>query len=398
MQRFDINNSDWAALFRSKDGGSELFQSLVDNSDLLNMDEGWAMTQGHIADAPTPTADDGSATFRMTSHKLEAAPVMDMRAPLGDSHQMDAEGEAEYAASIPDFIGRGFVETAAQRIYKQKQFAQFGNTDRIIARWVRDYLAVGLKSAKATLNNTTAQLETTGKIDYTGLGAGIYSKLYDARLPKDNFQKAGAKAWTAADCKILTQMRKLEDDYRDKRGGYDGALTWKMTKKMYNDVFLQNQEVRDLYVAWCKANYIAYVEGMPITNEQFLKSFTDIQGISPIEIVVEKERNKTRTTDTFVKGWADNRVVLRPAGDAVEFKYTDVLERDVFGSGYGASTIDTTFATMLNGLVTAMNTTTDNGRLKEWHTDVMMSAIPALISFTNHEIIHTEVAGDGAVS
>ena len=193
-------------------------------------------------------------------------------------------------------------------------------------------------------------------------------------------------------------MRKLEDAYRDKRGGYDGALTWKMTKKMYNDVFLQNQEVRDLYVSWCKANYIAYVEGMPITNEQFLKSFTDIQGISPIEIVVEKERNKTRTTDTFVKGWADNRVVLRPAGDAVEFKYTDVLERDVFGSGYGASTIDTTFATMLNGLVTAMNTTTDNGRLKEWHTDVMMSAIPALISFTNHEIIHTEVAGDGAVS
>ena len=155
MQRFNINNSDWAALFRSKDGGSELFQSLVDNSDLLNMDEGWAMTQGHIADAPTPTADDGSATFRMTSHKLEAAPVMDMRAPLGDSHQMDAEGEAEYTASIPDFIGRGFVETAAQRIYKEKQFAQFGNADRIIARWVRDYLAVGLKSAKATLNNTT---------------------------------------------------------------------------------------------------------------------------------------------------------------------------------------------------------------------------------------------------
>ena len=124
MQRFDINNSDWAALFRSKDGGSELFQSLVDNSDILNMDEGWAMTQGRIADAPTPTADDGSATFRMTSYKLEAAPVMDMRAPLGDSHQMDADGEAEYTASIPDFIGRGFVETAAQRIYKEKQFAQ----------------------------------------------------------------------------------------------------------------------------------------------------------------------------------------------------------------------------------------------------------------------------------
>ena len=378
MQRFDINNSDWAALFRSNDGGSELFQSLVDNSDLLNTNDGWALTQGHIADAPTPVADDGSATFRMTSSKLEAAPVMDLRAPLGDSYQMDNNGEDEYTASIPDFIGRGFVETAAQRIYKQKIFAQLGNADRIIANWVRDYLAVGLRSAKATLNNVTAQLETKGKIDYTGLGAGVYAKLYDARIPKDNFQKAGTKAWTDADCKILTQMRKLEDAYRDKRGGYNGALTWKMTKKMYNDVFLQNQEVRDMYVTWCKANYIAYVEGMPITNEQFLNSFTDIQGISPIEIVTEKERNKTRTTDTFVQGWADNRVVLRPAGDTGEFKYVDVLEREVFSNGYGASTIDTTLATMLNGLVTAMNTTTDNGRLKEGHADVMRSPIPPL--------------------
>ena len=392
MQRFDINNSDWAALFRSKDGGSELFQSLVDNTDILNIDYGWALSQGRIAAAPTPTADDGSATFRMESYKLEAAPVMDLRAPLGDSHQMDAQGIEEYTASIPDFIARGWTETAAQRIYKEKMFAQFGNADSIIARWVRDVLAVGLNSAKSTLNNMTAQLQTTGAIDYSKLGAGIYAKLHNANIPEDNFKKAGEKTWTDADCKILTQMRKLEDDYRDKRGGYGGALTWKMTKKMYNDVFLQNQEVRDLYVTWCKANYIAYVEGMPITNEQFLNSFADIQGISPIEIVVEKERNKTRTTDTFVQGWADSKVVLRPAGDAVEFKYTDVLEREVYGGGYGASTVDTTFASMLGGLVTAMNTTTDNGRLKEWHTDVMMSATPALISFTNHEIIDTATA------
>ncbi len=392
MQRFDINNSDWAALFRSKDNGSELFQSLVDNTAILNIDYGWALSQGHIADAPTPTADDGSATFRMESYKLEAAPLMDLRAPLGDSHQMDANGMEEYAASIPDFIARGWTETAAQRIYKEKMFAQFGNSDKIIARWVQDVLLRGLNSAKSTLNQMGAQLATTGKVDYTGLGAGAYAKLQDARIPADNFKHAGAKIWTDTSCNILTQMRKIEDAYRDKRGGYDGALVWKMTKKQYNDVFLQNKEVRDLYVTWCKANYIAYVEGMPITNEQFLKSIADIQGISPIEIVVEKERNKTRTTDVMVQGWADKHVVLRPAGDMFEFKYADVMERSVYGGGYGASTVDTTFASMLNGLVTAMNTTTDNGRMKEWHTDVMMSATPALISFTNHEIIDTSTA------
>lgn len=328
----------------------------------------------------------------MESYKLEAAPLMDLRAPLGDSHQMDAEGMQEYTASIPDFIARGWTETAPQRAYKEKMFAQFGNADKIIARWVQDVLLRGLNSAKSTLNQMGAQLATKGTIDYAGLGAGIYAKLHDARIPKENFKKAGAKAWTDNDCKILTQMRKLEDAYRDERGGYNGALTWKMTKKQYNEVFLQNQEVRDLYVTWCKANYIAYVEGMPITNEQFLKSMTDIQGISPIEIVVEKERNKTRTTDTFVQGWADSKVVLRPAGDMFEFKYTDVLEREMYGK-YGAKSVDTTFASMLGGLVTAMNITTDNGRLQEWHTDVMMSATPALISFTNHEIIDTATAG-----
>lgn len=393
MQRFDINNSDWAALFRSRDNGSELFQSLVDNTEVLNANYGWALTQGRIADAPTPTGADGAAVFQMESYKLESAPLMDLRAPLGDSHQMDANGMEVYAASVPDFIARGWVETAAQRAYKERILAQYGNSDKIIARWVEDALLRGLNSAKSTLNSMTAQLETKGEIDYTGLGAGIYTKIHKARIPKENFVKAGKAVWTSPDCNILTQMRKIEDKYRESRGGYNGALVWKMTKKMYNDTFLQNKEVRDLYIAWCKANYVAYVEGMPITNEQFLKSFMDIQGISPIEIVSEKERNKTRDTDTIVQGWKDSIVVLRPAGDAVEFKYADVLEREMYPS-YGASNIDCTFALMLGGLVTAMNTTTDNGRLKEWHTDVMMSATPALISFTNHVIVDTATAGE----
>ena len=388
MQRVDFNNIDYALMFNSRDGGDELFQSLVDNTDILNTNESWALTQGRIADAPTPTDDNGVAAFQIESYKLEAAPLMDLRAPLGDSHQMDASGEDVYTASIADFIARGWTETAAQRAYKERVYMQTGNANRILARWVEKTLVPGLSSAKATLNNMTGQLQTTGKIDYVGLGAGIYAKLHDARIPKENFIKGGEKVWTAPDCKILTQMLKIEDEYRNKRGGYNGALVWKMTKKMYHETFLQNQEVRDLYVTWCKANYIAYVEGMPITNEQFLKSIADIQGISPIEIVTEKERNKTRVTDTFVQGWKDNIVVLRPAGDAVEFKYTDILDREMY-TKYGAKSIDCTFATMLSGLVVAMNTTTDNGRLQEWHTDVMMSATPALLSFTNHVIIDT---------
>ena len=115
MQRVDFNNIDYALMFNSRDGGDELFQSLVDNTDILNTNESWALTQGRIADAPTPTDDKGVAAFQIESYKLEAAPLMDLRAPLGDSHQMDASGEDVYTASIPDFIARGWTETAAQR-------------------------------------------------------------------------------------------------------------------------------------------------------------------------------------------------------------------------------------------------------------------------------------------
>ncbi len=391
MQRFDFNNSDYASFFRSKNDGAKLLQLYIDSSAVLNMDYGWALTQGRIAGMPIPTGPDGAAVFQMESYKLEAAPLMDLRAPLGDSLQMDAEGMDFYTASIPDFIGRGWTETAVQRAYKEKQYEQFGNDAKIIARWTADSLLRGLNQAKATLNLMTAQLQTTGKIDYRGMGAGIYVPLHDAKIPSVNFYKAGEKAWNSPDCKILTQMRKIEDKYREERGGYNGALVWKMTKKMYHDTFLQNAEVIALYEKWCTANYIAYVQGMPITNEQFLKSIADIQGISPIEIVVEKERNKTATTDTTVQGWKDNIVVLRPAGDAVEFQYTDSLD-EAMQKKYGASSIDSVFATMLQGLVKVMNITTDNGRFKEWHTDTMMSATPALLSFTNHVIVDTATA------
>ena len=243
------------------------------------------------------------------------------------------------------------------------------------------------------LNNTTAQLETTGKIDYTGLGAGIYGKLYDARLPKDNFQKAGAKAWTDPDCNLISQMRKIEDDYRDERGGTEISLVWKMTRKMYRDVFLQNKEVKEWYINWCKAHDRAYTANMQILDEDFKKSLSDMTGLSPIEIVVEKERNKTVTTDTFVQGWDDKIVVLCPTGDSVEFKWTPIYDQTL-QQKYGAKNIDVSWASIADGLVTVGNYAMDNGQFREWQTKVMMSACPALLDFMNHVIIDTSTAGN----
>ena len=129
---------------------------------------------------------------------------------------------------------------------------------------------------------------------------------------------------------------------------------------------------------------------MPVTADEFNQAFVEYQGISPIEIVTERERNKTNATDKFINGWDDKIVVLRPAGDAVEFEHKSILDKRMMEQ-YGAKSIDAVFATTNDGLGLLANITTDNGRYKEWHTNIMMSACPALVDFPNHVIIDITV-------
>lgn len=387
MAKFDFNNSKLAKFFSSSENVRYL-QTFLDRKDVFFTNYGWYKTQGHNASFLTKTDNYGLATFNVKARKLQAAPMADLRAPLGDSNQMDKSGHKWYTASIPDFITPGYVETAVERYARVKLFEEFGNDADILADWV-DAVQSRMDSVDATMNFMTAQLMSTGKIDYSGIGRGISAPLHKAMDPieyGDNFVKGGAKAWSSADATILTYMKNKEAKYRDTRGGFDGPLKWQMTRKTFNDVFLKNKEVRELVLDWRKLNYIAATSTMPISKEQFLKAFTDFEGVSPIEIVTEKERNLTHTKDEFKQGWADNIVVLRPAGDAVEFERTDNLDRKLVEFA-GNNAISTVFGTTNDGLGLLMNSVVPNGKYKEWHTDIMFSACPALIDFPDHMIM-----------
>jgi len=76
-------------------------------------------------------------------------------------------------------------------------------------------------------------------------------------------------------------------------------------------------------------------------------------------------------------------------------RHTTILDQQMYEK-YGSSVISRTFAKTNNGLCTLMNTTLNNGNMKEWHTDLMMSAIPSLDEFLYHVIVDTTVAGEGA--
>jgi len=391
MAKFDFNSSRYAKFFSDKEN-QRFLQTFLNTEDLLHTNYGWYLTQGIKAGSPTPTAPNGLASFSVKGRDLKAAPLADLRAPLGDSNQMDKEGIYWYTASIPDFIAPGFVETAMEREAKEQQFALFGNDADIVAAWVHT-LQTQLDSMDATMNYMTAQLMTTGKIDYTGIGRGIQIPLHKADIPTDNFVNAGASVWTDESCKILTQMAAIELAFREK-WGYQGALVWQITRNMFYNVFLQNAQVKELVESYKKnpMAWIATAEGAPTTAQLFERAFQDFPGVSPIEIVEERERNLTNTGDAFVNGWADKIAVLRPAGYACEFEYTNNLDKQMFEK-YGSNVITKVWAQGNNGLSTIVNTTTNNGLYKEWHTDVMMSACPALTTFRNHVIVDTSVAG-----
>lgn len=389
MPKFDFNNSLYARFFADK-SNQNFLQTFINTEGVLAANYGWYKTQGRKASAATPVDASGVATFTVKARAVEAAPMMDLRAPLGDTNQMDSNGIDFYTGTIPNFSAPGWTETAMEREQRERMFEIFGNDADLVAEWV-SRLQFQIDAKDTTLNNITAQIMSTGAIDYSSIGRGLRMKLHKADIPTENFVKAGTKVWTAADCAILSQMKEIETAYRDKRS-YTGALVWQMPRKMYYDVFLKNKEVKELVKNFRTLNYIASTDEMPISDSQFKAAFVDYEGVSPIEVVTEKQRNLTHSKDVFIHGWKENVAVLRPAGDAVEFEYTDNLDRKLFEK-YGASTISKTFAITDDGLGTIVNTTTNNGMYKEWHTDLFMSAIPALIHFPDHLIVDTTTAG-----
>lgn len=386
--KFDFSTSRYARLFSEND--EKFLQSYLDNTELFRTNYGWYKTQGSVDPNDTPTADDGSATFNAKSRKVHAAPMMDMRAPLGDSNQMDNEGVHIYTGSIPDFIAPGFVEQAMERDYKVRMFEQYGNDTDIMAQYTRTVQSM-IDSSDATMTWMTAQLMTTGKVDYSKIGRGIRVPLQNANIPSENFHNGGDKAWTDASCNILTQMRKLEEDYRYNLNLAKTPLIWQMTYKTYHDVFLANSEVKDFVADYRKLHYIATSKA-PANDEEWAQAYKDLTGVSPIEIVEEKERNKTHNTDSFIQGWDDNTVVLRPAGDAVKFVHKSILDERM-DKQYGAKAITSVYGRANNGLGVLRNAEIDNGRFKEWHSDMMMSACPVLIDVPYHHIYNISKAG-----
>ena len=365
--------------------GRQIVTQILNTPELINANHTFWTEKFRVDPNITPTNQEGEAIFISRMRKLEGGVLMDMRAPLGDSVPEDVKGQEYYSGAIPEFISKGFVEKATERDYKENLFAQFGDAS-LVAQYATDVLQSRLDSANQTLSHMSAQLLSTGKIIYKA-GVGIQGNVLKAAVPANNFLKAGAKVWTDTTARLLDQIVKIVDDINDATGL---NIQWQLevTKEQFKNCFLKNEQV----IEWVRYMNIINNQPLPerliITRDMAMPALNAFEGLPPIVIVEEKQKD---ADSTMVHGWKDGIAVLRPVGYAGLVRRTTIKDTELF-TKYGNSVNSYSFAPALNGVATIRNSVIVNGNFKEWHSDLVLAAVPSLDQFLYHYIIDTTTA------
>lgn len=384
--KYDFQNSTYSKLWDSKEG-SLLLTQLINDPEIIRANHTFWRQKFTVDPNILPTAADGTATFRVEQRELETGSMMTWRAPLGDSIQRDKKGVKYYTGTIIDLITDAYHEQAMEREYKERMFIEnFGNDALIVAQFA-DQIQALVDSANQTLSNMSAQIMSKGHIYYTG-GLGITGGVYKAEIPEENFVKAGEKAWTDPNCKLLDQMRKIEEDFKEK-WGIEPSMQWEVPYDMWHNVILKNAQVRQWVLENRKLNNQVVVDDMVVTEAMVKEYIGTFEGVSPIVVVEEKQKNEGVT----VHGWKQNVAVLRPTGYAGVIKHTSILDQKMYEK-YGNKLQTRVYAKTLEGLLTIENLTLANANMKEWQTMGLMSATPALTEFMYHIIVDTTTASD----
>lgn len=379
-----FENSRYAKFWGSK-AAQDALRVFVNNPDIFSSNYDFWKSQFEVDPQIIERGSDGVALFMAKLIDRTPGRLLDMRAPLGDANQADKSGIEAWTGPIPDFIAAGYVETALEREHKKRMFDElFGRDSELLLAYANDIQKM-LDGANQTMSNMAAQMLSKGEIIYDA-GRGIKGNVLKAPVPDANRRKAGAVAWSdTTNCKLIDQLAEIETKFRMDNGLEGAALKWQIPFEMYRNVFLKNAQVIEYIKNWRKANDKGWAESMPINSKMFEEVFSDNELFSPIEIIREKQRDVERT----ISGWKTGTAVLRPEGYAGSVKRADVLDIKLHKE-YGSTSIEKVFAD--RDIFTIINTTLDNGNFKEWHTDLVVAAVPVLEEWTNHLLVDTTTA------
>ena len=384
--------STYSKIWDSQEG-RKIVTDILNDPNLINSNHTFWREKFLVDPMVTPTNAEGEAVFTSRMRQLESGVLMDMRAPLGDSKPEDVKGMKAYQGTIQEFISKGTVEKATERYYKEKYFASLGDAE-LVARYAMDVLQPKLDSANQTLSYMSAYLLSHGSLAYEQ-GEGMQGNIYKAYIPTKNFKKAGEKVWADTTAPLFDQMREIEKEIKDETG-LDIAWQWEVTRDMFENVILKNEQV----INWIKDSYLVQssqiaagtnnLSGLVVNEENFYKYIAQVQGLSPIVIIEEKQKDMH---NGVVRGWKEGVAVFRPVGYAGLIRRTTIADTELLRPEFTNPSNTYSFTPALEGLAVVRNSTIVNGNLKEWHTDVVLAATPSLDEFLYHYIIDTTQVG-----
>lgn len=376
--KYDFNNTLYAKFWSSRDAAN-LFRKFINDPDIILNRPAFWKSQFEVDPMLCPRNADGRAMFSASIRKRAVENMLDMRAPLGNTQPRDKQGMEIYTGTIPDFAAKGYVETGAERYVRQQMLQEyFGNDTEIVSQFADDIQAM-VDEGNQTISNMAAQALSTAQVVY-GYGTGIHGAIYKSPLPAENFVNAGEVAWADPSCKLLDQMEAIEMAYRDRTRSVL-PLKWQVTRDTFYNIILKNEQVKEYITSWRVVNEKPVVAGWNINEGMFNEAFVNNPKISPIEIVDEAQKNG----GVPVKGWANNTAVLRPQGMAGSVKRAGILDKQIFDL-YGSKLISKSYAQ--KEIFTLVNTTLNNGELQEWHTDLLVAAVPVLEELEDHIIVN----------
>lgn len=390
--KFDFNDSTYNKMWDSVEGRQILSYAITEIAE-QEIAPAYFPTAFTVSNNVIPTDASGKASFTVKASYPEHSTMMDLRAPLGEGRLGEEGQEASYSGAIPDFIAPTYKETAPERKYRRELYEQLGDDAPLLKGFATNILAPRIKAGYMALDYMALRAETTGKVVYDK-GVGNRLAVYKADIPAANFHKAGKKAWTDPDCKLLTQMVQIEQEYVD-LWGVDFSRQWKVTKDMFKNVIMKNAEVIETLKAnWLLDKGIATeaaknVSDFVVTEANFNKYVAAaIPGLSPIRIVSAKQMDNGKVVDPWESGVA----ILCPAGFAGEILRTNILDVEMYNNEMTNNLVNVASSTTANGLMTVINYVLPNGMFKEWATKVVMSACPVITDFLYRVLVDTTTA------
>lgn len=382
-----FENTLFANLWDSKDF-KVIMKTIMEDPNLIHSNHGFYSQKFTLSNEVVETNPKGMAGFVMYMSQLERNGMPHVRGPLGDSIPMERGNEAFYTGSIPDFIADAYLEKAPERWDRKRRFEQMGDEYALLKEYAMQWLQPAIDQMEMALSNMAAQAISTGQVSWK-FGAGVMTKLYKADIPAENFLKAGAVVWSdTQNCKILDQVRKIYNDIREHLG-MEIKLQLEITRNQWLNNWLKNEQVLEVVRYYHSLNNQLLPEVIQLDTDTAMNAIRRYNfGDDLPEIVIVEESQYDKETNQTVHGWNDNVAVMRPLGKAGQILRTNILDQEIY-TEYGSSLISRNYTTIKNGLMLVENSVHNNGNMKEWQSNLMMSAIPVLDKFLYHYIIDT---------